>query len=91
MHERETSFPLKLPPLLVERAVAGALDEDLSLAGDITTDSIIPAEAEGEAAIVLRKPGVVAGLDLVIACTDFNQMTKPDQANPRLQFVLERS
>jgi nicotinate-nucleotide pyrophosphorylase (carboxylating) len=67
MHERETSFPLKLPPLLVERAVAAALEEDLSLAGDITTDSIIPAEAEGEAAIVLRKPGVVAGLDLAEA------------------------
>ena len=61
MHERDTSFPLKLPPLIVERAVAAALEEDLSLAGDITTDSIIPAEAQGEAAIVLRKPGVVAG------------------------------
>ena len=57
----------KLPPLLVERAVAAALDEDLSVAGDITTDSIIPAEAKGEAAIVLRKPGVVAGLDLAEA------------------------
>ena len=67
MHERETSFPLKLPPLLVERAVAAALDEDLSLAGDITTDAIIPAEAQGEAAIVLRKAGVVAGLDLAEA------------------------
>ena len=67
MHERDASFPLKLPPLLVERAVAAALEEDLGLAGDITTDSIIPAEAQGEAAIVLRKPGVVAGLDLAEA------------------------
>jgi nicotinate-nucleotide pyrophosphorylase (carboxylating) len=67
MHEREISFPLKLPPLLVERAVTAALHEDLSLAGDITTDSIIPAEAEGEAAIVPRQPGVVAGLDLAEA------------------------
>ena len=29
MHERDASFPLKLPPLLVEQAVATALDEDL--------------------------------------------------------------
>jgi nicotinate-nucleotide pyrophosphorylase (carboxylating) len=67
MHERDAFFPLKLPPLLVERAVAASLEEDLALAGDITTDSIIPADAEGEAAIVLRKPGVVAGLDLAEA------------------------
>jgi nicotinate-nucleotide pyrophosphorylase (carboxylating) len=67
MHERDISFPLKLPPLLVERAVAASLAEDLALVGDITTDSIIPADAEGKAAIVLRKPGVVAGLDLAEA------------------------
>jgi nicotinate-nucleotide pyrophosphorylase (carboxylating) len=67
MHERDAPFPLKLPPLLVERAVAAALEEDLALAGDITTDSIIPTEAQGAAAVVLRKPGVVAGLDLVEA------------------------
>ena len=67
MHERDASFPLKLPPLLVEQAVATALEEDLALAGDITTDSIIPAEAQGEAAIVLRMPGIVAGLDLAEA------------------------
>src|SRR5262245_2612088 len=67
MHERNASFPMKLPPLLVERAVAASLEEDLALAGDITTDSIIPADAEGNAAIVLRKPGTVAGLDLAEA------------------------
>jgi len=67
MHERDASFPAKVPPLLVERAVTAALEEDLALAGDITTDSIIPAEAQGEAVIVLRKPGIVAGLDLAEA------------------------
>ena len=66
MHET-SSFPLKLPPLLVERAVAAALEEDLGGAGDITTDAIIPAEAQGEAAIVARQAGVVAGLDLAEA------------------------
>jgi len=58
---------LKLPPSLVERAVAAALAEDLGAAGDITTDAIIPADARGEARIVARKAGVVAGLDLAEA------------------------
>ncbi len=63
----KSPFPLALPPLLVERAVKLALDEDLGAAGDITTNSIIPAEATGEAAIVARQAGVVAGLDLAEA------------------------
>jgi nicotinate-nucleotide pyrophosphorylase (carboxylating) len=61
------AFPLKLPPLLVERAVAAALEEDLDAAGDITTDAIVPAGAKGKASIVARQPGVVAGLDLAEA------------------------
>jgi nicotinate-nucleotide pyrophosphorylase (carboxylating) len=61
------AFPLELPPLLVGRAVAAALDEDLGAAGDITTDAIVPAEAKGEAAIVARQEGVIAGLDLAEA------------------------
>jgi nicotinate-nucleotide pyrophosphorylase (carboxylating) len=52
---------------LVARAVAAALEEDLGAAGDITTDSIVPFEAQGEAAIVARQNGVVAGLDLAEA------------------------
>jgi nicotinate-nucleotide pyrophosphorylase (carboxylating) len=52
---------------LVARAVAAALQEDLGAAGDITTDSIVPLEAQGEAAIVARQTGVVAGLDLAEA------------------------
>ena len=63
----KSPFPLALPRLLVERAVAAALDEDLSTAGDITTDAIIPADATATAAIVAREAGVVAGLDLAEA------------------------
>jgi len=58
---------LELPKLLVEQAVRAALAEDLGLAGDVTTDPIIPPEAHGEAVIVARKPGVIAGLDLAEA------------------------
>ena len=53
-----------LPRHLVEKAVREALVEDLGLAGDITTDPIIPADAHGAAAIVVREPARVAGLDL---------------------------
>jgi nicotinate-nucleotide pyrophosphorylase (carboxylating) len=63
----KSPFPLALPRLVVERAVAVALDEDLSAAGDITTDAIIPADATATAAIVARQAGVVAGLDLAEA------------------------
>lgn len=58
---------LELPALLVDQAVRAALAEDLGLAGDITTDPIIPPDRQGEAAIVARQDGVIAGLDLVEA------------------------
>ena len=61
------AFPLKLPPLLVERAVAAALEEDLNASGDITTDAIVPAGVQGKASIVARQAGVIAGLDLAEA------------------------
>jgi nicotinate-nucleotide pyrophosphorylase (carboxylating) len=62
-----TSAKLALPPLLVERAVAAALAEDLGQAGDITSDSIVPPDLVSEARIVARKPGVIAGLALAEA------------------------
>jgi nicotinate-nucleotide pyrophosphorylase (carboxylating) len=61
----------ELPSLLVEQAVRGALAEDLGLAGDITTNPLIPSDAHGEAAIVARQDGVIAGLDLVEAAFKF--------------------
>jgi nicotinate-nucleotide pyrophosphorylase (carboxylating) len=39
-----------------------ALAEDLGEIGDITANATIPPEARGSAAIVSRKPGVIAGL-----------------------------
>jgi nicotinate-nucleotide pyrophosphorylase (carboxylating) len=53
-----------LHPLLIEPLVRAALVEDLGRAGDITTDAVIPADAEAEARFVARQGGVVAGLDL---------------------------
>ena len=53
-----------LPQNLVEAAVRAALDEDLGLAGDITTNATVAPDAAADAVIAARKPGVVAGLAL---------------------------
>lgn len=50
-----------LPEVIIEPLVRAALLEDLGRAGDITTDSIIPADARAEVRLVAREPGVVAG------------------------------
>jgi len=55
-----------LPLIMVEPSVRAALLEDLGRAGDLTTDSIVPAEARTECAMVARQPGVVCGLDFAL-------------------------
>lgn len=52
-----------LPRIMIEQAVRAALLEDLGRAGDITSDSVIPAAALAKVAMVAREPGVAAGLD----------------------------
>ena len=52
--------------LIIEPIVRAALLEDLGRAGDITTEAIVPEEAEVEAVITARQPGVVAGLDAAL-------------------------
>src|ERR1700751_3348193 len=52
--------------ILIEPVVRGALLEDLGRAGDITTEAIVPPDAEVEAVITARQPGVVAGLDAAL-------------------------
>jgi nicotinate-nucleotide pyrophosphorylase (carboxylating) len=53
-------------PLLFDDLVRATLREDLGLAGDITTDAIVPEAQTASVALVARKPGVVAGLDVAI-------------------------
>ncbi|WP_092787254.1 carboxylating nicotinate-nucleotide diphosphorylase [Rhodospira trueperi] len=50
-----------LPDLLVDPLVRAALAEDLGRGGDITTDSLVPADRTVQAAVVARREGVVAG------------------------------
>ncbi len=44
--------------------VQKALEEDLGTAGDVTTDAIVSKKHTCRAAMIARKEGVVAGLDL---------------------------
>jgi len=55
-----------LPRLMFEERVRAALLEDLGRTGDITTDAIIPAGEQAKTALIARKPGVVAGLDVAL-------------------------
>ena len=59
-----------LDPAAVERVVRTALAEDLNSGADVTTVATIPAEMHGEANVVARAPGVVAGLYVVDAVFD---------------------
>lgn len=52
-----------LLPLLYEPLVRRALEEDLGRAGDLTTDSIVPPGLPGEAVVVARAAGRIAGLE----------------------------
>ncbi len=58
---------LQFPHHLTAAAVRAALEEDLGLAGDITTNALIPADAVSEAIIALREDGCIAGLPLATA------------------------
>lgn len=61
------ALPAQLPRLLVERAVVAALEEDLGLAGDLTSQATLAPDAWAEAVLSAREPGVIAGLDLAAA------------------------
>ncbi|MCR6673174.1 carboxylating nicotinate-nucleotide diphosphorylase [Devosia ginsengisoli] len=64
---RSNRLPAQLPRLLVERAVAAALEEDLGLAGDLTSQATLAPEAWATASLSAREPGVIAALDLAAA------------------------
>ncbi|WP_221115581.1 carboxylating nicotinate-nucleotide diphosphorylase [Rhizobium sp. NZLR1b] len=52
-----------LQRLIVEPLVRAALLEDLGLAGDITSASVIPHDHRSTVVMAARQPGVIAGLD----------------------------
>lgn len=68
--------------LLVAKAIADALAEDLGLAGDITTNATIPADATARASIRTRRPGIVSGVS--VAGATFNAL------DPAIAFDVRR-
>jgi nicotinate-nucleotide pyrophosphorylase (carboxylating) len=60
-------LPAQLPRQLVERAVAAALEEDLGLAGDLTSQATLAPDARAVAQLSTREAGTLAGLDLAAA------------------------
>lgn len=64
---RKAGFDISLPEPLIASAIATALAEDLGLAGDITTDAVISPAARASGVFAVRKPGVIAGLDVAAA------------------------
>lgn len=62
-----TGVSAGLDPAEVERVVETALAEDLRLGADVTTLATVSAHMRGEAALVARASGVVAGLHVAEA------------------------
>lgn len=67
MNERQNPKPTAIPPpfaLLWEPLLRRALREDLGLAGDRTSDAILPRGAQARGRVVARSEGRVAGLTI---------------------------
>lgn len=71
-----------LPAPLVDVAIREALAEDLGLAGDITTNATVSAEAMADAVIATRRDGVVSGLQLAEAA--FRAL------DPSVDFIISK-
>ncbi|NKB84270.1 carboxylating nicotinate-nucleotide diphosphorylase [Brucella grignonensis] len=54
----------RLSPLLIEPLVRATLLEDLGLAGDITSNAVVPSNHRSTMVFSLRQPGAIAGLDV---------------------------
>src|SRR5260370_32693963 len=72
-----------LPTIMSGPLVRAALLGDLGRAGDITPAAIVPAEARAAPALVARRPGVVAGLDLALLAFRL--------VDPAIETTVERS
>lgn len=68
---------VQIEPEVVRRAVSAALEEDIG-PGDVTSMSLIPDDARGRGYMVVKSPGVVAGLS--VAATAFTLV------DPRISF-----
>lgn len=62
-----SGFAAQLPRVLVDRAVRAALEEDLGLAGDLTTQATLSPDAKATAVMAAREAGIFCGCDLAEA------------------------
>ncbi|MCB9378547.1 MAG: carboxylating nicotinate-nucleotide diphosphorylase [Holophagales bacterium] len=60
--------PPRLFPVQYAELVRAALREDLGRAGDLTTDATLAGDERAAGAVVARRGGVVAGLEVAGAC-----------------------
>lgn len=60
-----TKFPLP-PREDIERVINTSLEEDLRDVGDVTTNSVVPENAQASARLVAKAEGVLAGLDIFL-------------------------
>ncbi len=65
-----------LDPVGVKALAVRTLEEDLAGGVDVTSVATVPADLEGTAAFVPRKPGTVAGIAVAMACLD---VAAPDE------------
>lgn len=56
-----------LHPLIIEKAVRAALEEDIGRAGDITSTATIPPNMQARCILAPRKPGTISGLSVAEA------------------------
>ena len=78
---------MNLSPEALETDVCRALEEDLGSLGDITVAASLPSGARGEAVILARQVGVLAGRDVARPCfraldptVEFGEADLPDGA-----------
>src|SRR5437870_3837376 len=63
--------PVAPYPLLYDRVIRRALEEDLGEAGDLTTDAIVPAGRQAAGRIVARSAGRIAGVEVSLSTFRF--------------------
>lgn len=68
---------------MFEPMLRAALAEDLGRAGDITSTAIVPADQVGEAVVVARAPGRLAGVEM--------SLTTFDLLDPRVRWDIHRN
>jgi len=88
-------------PAAVQSLIDRALSEDVG-DGDLTTDAIVPDGLRGEAAVVVREPGVVCGLseafavlqrldpeaEMVVLIADGEAITDPPRTAARMRASM---